>query len=88
MEQSELVRAACAHPNWPLYTGGSRVEAMWRLPPRGWQVVLAVEHMHAHGIVHCDIKAENIVFVRPPSSRERGAECPSSDRPPRVDAKR
>jgi len=41
------------------------------------QLLLAVEHVHAHGIIHRDIKLENILVADDGARRPSGCVCRS-----------
>jgi hypothetical protein len=60
----------CAYVEYPWYPCGSMALWLTTLPAEGtdspkvrvvlWDVIKAIEHVHYHGIVHCDIKLANV----------------------------
>jgi serine/threonine protein kinase len=73
----------CAYVEYPWYPCGSMDTWLGTLPaPEGtdspkvrivlWDVIKAIEHVHYHGIVHCDIKLANVLVELHSDGQHRG----------------
>ena len=73
----------CAYVEYPWYPCGSMQEWLGTLPsPEGadaprvrvvlWDAIKAIEHVHYHGIVHCDVKLANVLVELRDDGQHRG----------------
>jgi serine/threonine protein kinase len=72
----------CAYVEYPWYPCGSMALWLTTLPAEGtdspkvrvvlWDVIKAIEHVHYHGIVHCDIKLANVLVELHSDGQHRG----------------
>jgi serine/threonine protein kinase len=81
--QAETDGSLCAYVEYPWYELGSMNKWLDSLPaPQGtdspkvrvvlWDVIKAIEHVHYHGIVHCDIKLANVLLELTSDGQHRG----------------
>jgi serine/threonine protein kinase len=81
--QAEANGSLCAYVEYPWYKFGSMNKWLGSLPaPEGtdfpkvkvvlWDVSKAIEHVHYHGIVHCDIKLANVLIELTSDGQFRG----------------
>ena len=78
--QAEADGRLCAYVEYPWYEFGSMNKWLDSLPApdspkvRGvpWDVIKAIEHVHYHGIVHCDIKLANVLVELHSDGQHRG----------------
>jgi serine/threonine protein kinase/ubiquitin len=71
----------CAYVEYPWYPCGS-MDTWLKTLPTGkdspkvrvvlWDVIKAIEHVHYHGIVHCDIKLANVLVELHSDGQHRG----------------
>jgi serine/threonine protein kinase len=81
--EAEANGSLCAYVEYPWYECGSMNKWLDSLPARQgtdspkvrlvlWDVIKAIEHVHYHGIVHCDIKPANVLVERTSDGQHRG----------------